>query len=120
MPKEGFTKAIRKMRARQTRMEREREYWSPEETEQLETMFHEGIGLSEIAIRLQRTEQAICQQIEKMDLYNRKANPRRHKGGTKLPRCLCEICQVPRECCSVCQHNVVEEDCRCWNNTMMY
>lgn len=56
IPEKGFTECVKNLRNRNSRLEREGDYWSPEEKERLMEMFYEGIGLSEIAIRLQRTE----------------------------------------------------------------
>ena len=38
-------------------------------------MFLEGVGITEMAVILQRSETAIIQQIEKMNLYDRKLYP---------------------------------------------
>ena len=67
------------MRNREIRLNREGEYWTGEEKEQLRTMFEAGFGITKIAYILCRTEPAVYQQIESMDLYNRKANPQRRR-----------------------------------------
>ena len=58
--------AVTSMRNHTARMDREGDYWTEEEKEQLVKLFREGKGITAIAIRLQRTEPAIMQQIEKM------------------------------------------------------
>ncbi len=57
--------AVTSMRNRTVRMDREGDYWTEEEKEQLVKLFRQGEGITAIAIRLQRTEPAIMQQIEK-------------------------------------------------------
>ena len=67
------------------------EYWSDEEREKLSQKFNEGAGISEIAVALHRSEPAIMQQIEKLDLFDRKENPRRQRVTRQL-NCLCGRC----------------------------
>lgn len=43
--------------------ERSREYWSNEEKDELRRCFMDGDGISQIAIALQRSENAIVQQL---------------------------------------------------------
>lgn len=76
---------VTSMRNRTVRMDREGDYWTDEEKEQLVKLFREGEGITAIAIKLQRTEPAIMQQIEKMDLYRRKEVPVRRKSEPKPP-----------------------------------
>ena len=91
--------SVKNMRKRTVRLDRQGDYWTEEEKQQLITMFNEGVGLTEIALRLQRSEPAIFQMIEKMDLYNRKEQPVRKKSPPKPPACLCENCQLnPDQC----------------------
>lgn len=100
------------MRNRTVRLDREGDYWTEEEKEQLVKLFHEGEGITAIAIRLQRTEPAIMQQIEKMDLYRRKETPVRRKSTPKPPTCLCDNCRLdPASCprCGACQQPVEDE-----------
>lgn len=100
----SFTESIRNLRRRGSRMEREGDYWEQDEKERLEEMFDDGIGLSEMAIRLQRTEPAVIQQIEKLDLYRlyrRKDHPKRDGNTDRLPRCLCPLCKVNHNGCPI-------------------
>ena len=66
------------------------------EKDQLVWMFNEGVGITEIAVQLQRTEPAVYQQIEKLDLYQRKENPQRRKNPVQPSDCLCSLCKRPR------------------------
>lgn len=90
---------IRNMRRRTTRLDREGDYWTAEDNEQLHTMFDDGVGISEMALMLQRSEAAVAQQIEKLDLYERKTNPVRSRKENKPPACLCDHCRVDRALC---------------------
>lgn len=85
---------VQAMRKRTTRLDREGDYWSEEERKQLTSMFDGGYGITEISIVLQRTEPAVMQQVEKLDLYHRKENPSRRKPTPKVPTCLCGICEL--------------------------
>ncbi len=88
------------MRNRNIKFERENDYWSDEERQQLRTMFYEGAGVSEISLTLQRTEPAIFQQIEKDDLYGRKANPQRKRSAVRrCSTCLCATCTADSSIC---------------------
>lgn len=94
-----LTKAIKSIRGCSTRLSNEGAYWTDQEKDNLAKMFDCGAGISEIAVTLQRTEPAVFQQIEKMDLYQRKENPRRQRCFTKEPACLCEDCQLAPTLC---------------------
>ena len=82
---------LQKLRNRMIRPEREGEYWTENEVATLTRKFCEGCGISEIAVALHRSEPAIMQQIEKLDLFDRKENPRRQRVTRQL-NCLCGRC----------------------------
>ena len=90
--------SIINMRQRTTRLEREGDYWTEEEKFQLETLFEQGVGITQIALCLQRTEPAVFQQIEKMDLYERRRRPSRRRS-VKQMICLCNRCECAGEQC---------------------
>ena len=83
--------AIKAMRTNTSKPERQGEYWSEDEIENLKSMFYSEYGITEMALTLQRTEPAIFQQIEKLDLFDRKENPRRQRVARQL-NCLCGRC----------------------------
>ena len=95
----SYTTTIQNMRRRTTRLDREGDYWSQAEWDQLIRLFEEGMGITEIAIRLQRTEPAVFQQIEKLDLYRRRENPQRTRTPKAYRDCLCRTCQTPKPLC---------------------
>ena len=92
MPDDARRESIRNMRSRTTRLDREGDYWQPYEIERLRAEFDAGTGVTEIALMLQRTEPAIMQQIEKLDLFARKKNPRRIHAKLKELTCRCFKC----------------------------
>lgn len=94
---------LKNMRRRTCRLEREGDYWTPDELERLIELFNSGTGISQIAILLQRTEPAVYQQIEKLDLYERKRNPQRAPKALKAPTCLCNDCNLDRSLCPRCE-----------------
>lgn len=99
MDRKDFTDAVRNMRQGTGRLEREGEYWTEEEKERLTRLFNESVGITEIAVLLQRTERAIGQQIEKQGLYNEEADVVRRRRSGRKARCLCDRCQVGRASC---------------------
>ena len=70
---------IRRHRNGTIRFDHEGEFWRDDEKRTVKMMFEEGYGISEIAFAVGRSEPAVMQQIEKMDLYQRTLNPKRHK-----------------------------------------
>ena len=99
MNEHGLEETIKSMRNRNRRLDREGDYWSQAEKDRLHNLFDEGIGLSEIAIRLQRTEPAVFQQIEKMDLYPQKSYPQHRNSSTQSGSCLCHQSTADRIIC---------------------
>lgn len=108
---QNFSETVKAMRNRTTRLEHEGDYWSEEEKEWLARLFEQGVGISEIAVLLQRTEPAVIQQIEKMDLYQRREYPARRRNEAKSHVCLCKNCKLERSCCPRCnQYLAAKED----------
>ena len=106
-----LNESVKNMRNRTVRLDREGDYWTDQEKEQLVRMFRDGEGITTMAICLQRTEPAVMQQIEKMDLYQRKTNPSKRKLTAKPPTCLCAACQLDSTFCPRCEaHNTTQED----------
>lgn len=75
MNQDEFREAVINMRRSPALLERRGEYWSNEDKEKIDNLFNQGVGITEIAMILQRSESAIMQQIEKQDLYDRKLYP---------------------------------------------
>ena len=104
------TEGVISMRQRTVRLDREGDYWTEAEKEKLVQRFREGEGLTAMALEFQRSEPAIIQMVERLDLYNRKSQPRRRKPLPKPPTCLCENCLVDRACCPDCKHYMAEPE----------
>lgn len=105
----NLQQSLRELRSHRKLPEREGEYWSDEEREDLSRKFNEGAGISEIAVALRRSEPAIMQQIEKLDLFDRKENPRRQRVARQL-NCLCDRCMADPALCPLrMQCGVVKE-----------
>lgn len=68
-------------------------YWSQEEKELLAKMFNEQVGITEMAVHFERTEKAIINQLDKLNLYDRVRASNKHKAG-----CLCSECARYAEC----------------------
>ena len=67
-----FSENITNMRARTVRLDRAGDTWESKETEELIKRFRNGEGLTAMALIFSRSEPAIMQQIEDLDLYGRK------------------------------------------------
>ena len=104
------TEGVISMRQRTVRLDREGDYWTEAEKEKLVQRFREGEGLTAMALEFQRSEPAIIQMVERLDLYNRKSQPQRRKSLPKPPTCLCENCLVDRACCPNCKHYMAEPE----------
>lgn len=94
---------IRRHRNGTIRFDHEGEFWRDDEKRSVVLMFEDGYGISEIAVAVGRSEPAVMQQIEKMDLYQRALNPKRHKSPHKAPVCLCSACMLDRSVCPRCE-----------------
>ena len=104
------TEGVINMRRRTVRLDREGDYWTDEEKQKLVQKFLEGEGITAIALELQRSEPAIFQMIEKLDLFNRKSQSQRRKSLSKPPACLCTNCRVDPACCPNCKHYMAEPE----------
>lgn len=71
---------VKQMRNQTVRLDRTGDYWTEADIKRLRDCFDQGTGITDISIALQRTEPAIFQQIEKLDLYRRKENPQRSRS----------------------------------------
>ena len=95
MFRNGCEESVKNMRNRTVRLDREGDYWTAEEKEALVQKFNEGEGITAMALDLQRTESAVIQQIEALDLFGReKKNP-----VPKQARCLCSSCVLDPSLC---------------------
>lgn len=96
---QNYTNTVKNMRKSAVRLERQGDYWSEEDKENLSKMFFEGVGITEMAVILQHSETAIIQQIEKMNLYDRRLYPARQKSCSAQSKCLCGTCMADPALC---------------------
>ena len=85
---------LRSIRQGRIHPERSREPWSNEERDELIELHRDGIGISDIALRLQRSEQAVVQQLTALDVFTPVGSTR--KRSTKRPQCLCRKCKLSK------------------------
>lgn len=107
MNQEKYREAVRNMRHSPASLERRGECWSEEDKGKLSEMFFDNVGITEMAVILQRSETAIMQQIEKQDLYGRRLYPARQKNCSEQPKCLCDNCMADPALCPL------RSGCRC-------
>ena len=70
--------------------ERSTAYWTDEERAELERLYREGKGLSEMSLLLQRSEGAIYQQLIAMGLMGTQGKPRQRTP--RQYKCSCPKC----------------------------
>ena len=95
MDSEMLHKRIQKMRRNELPRGKKREYWSKEDGEKLKGLFDEGVGLSEIALQIGRTERAVMLKVNKDKLYEAVYAPRQPLDDTG---CLCKRCARKEDC----------------------
>ena len=85
---------IRAMRQKTAQLQREGKFWSNGDRERLSKLFYKNKGITEIALDLERTEVAVMQQIQQMNLYGKVRNTyhRREEG------CRCRNCPLRKQC----------------------
>lgn len=99
------------MRTGQLKMKREGEYWTDEEREELRVRFLAGIPTNEIALDLERTESAINQQVDRMQLVVKNTRaPRKNCPARQEPVCLCSVCTLDRSRCPRCEHYQAQQE----------
>ena len=69
------------------------DYWSEDDRQILKSMFEEGEGISEIALRLERSESSVFQQLISLNMFADNRTSRARKRT--LSGCRCETCTVP-------------------------
>ena len=93
------------MRTGNLKMEKDGDYWSDEDRQKLSDRFFAGVSYNEIALELGRTEPAVQQQIEQMQLYVKSTRaPRKRCPAVQAPKCLCSVCTLDRSQCPRCEH----------------
>lgn len=67
---EAMQENIKRMRRNMANLPNSKEYWSKDDMEKLGKMFCDGIGISQIALLMGRTERAIYQKIMESQLFD--------------------------------------------------
>lgn len=93
--------------------ERSTAYWTPEERAELQRLYRDGQGISEIALLLQRSESAVFQQLLAMGMLAGQGKPRQRN-----PRQI--KCQCPKCLEWECPHYDREEECCCLKLSMTF
>ena len=70
--------------------ERSTAYWTPEERAELQRLYRDGQGISEIALLLQRSESAVFQQLLAMGMLAGQGKPRQR--NPRQVKCQCPKC----------------------------
>ena len=86
---------LRAIRGTEVMPARNGEYWRDDERNQLKKLYNEGVGISEIALMLQRSENSIIQQLTYLEVLRA---PKPRKSYRKKPKCLCFKCELHAIC----------------------
>ena len=71
------------------------EYWKEDERQLLVSMYNDGVGISELALYFQRSENGIIQQLTALGVMRA---PKERRTYCKVPRCLCYKCEFRSVC----------------------
>ena len=111
MKKHEITEMTIAMRTGNLKMENDGDYWSDEDRRKLSDRFYAGASYNEIALELGRTEPAVQQQIEQMQLYVKSTRaPRKRCPAAQAPKCLCSVCTLDRSQCPRCEHYLQNQE----------
>ena len=77
-------------------IENYRAEWKPEELDLLKELFEDGCGISEIAVKLKRSELATIQRIQENKLFREIKNKDPHKQNAD--KCKCRKCEMRLNC----------------------
>lgn len=86
---------ISAMRTGYFEVENYRIEWKQEEIELLKRLFYDGVGISEIALTLRRSERGVIQRIELEHLFKKIRKP---SGTHAVPTCKCSKCGLQTQC----------------------
>lgn len=91
---EAMQENIKRMRRNAENSPNSKVYWSKDDMEKLRKMFCDGIGISQMALMMGRTERAIYQKIMESQLFD----PVYRTKGKKEAECLCRKCGKNNHC----------------------
>ncbi len=84
------------MRTTGAGLSRQGEYWTEKERKLLDEYFYSGVGLTDIALQLQRAETAIVQQLVNSKAFENE-RPKRMRTAEAYP-CPCAKCDRKENC----------------------
>ena len=84
------------MRTTGAGLSRQGEYWTEKERKQLDEYFHDGLGITDIALQLKRAETAIVQQLVNSKAFENE-RPKRLRITESYP-CPCAKCDRRENC----------------------
>ena len=117
MSKTYDSELIKKMRNREIRLDRERNFWSEEEREKLAQMYSNGVDITEMALDLARTELAVIEQLNYLNLLYQSGSDRKHRSR-KRRSCLCVKCDIGPDNCSYRANNTEKEAIKSCSKSM--
>ena len=79
-------------------------YWSEKDRKTLVNAFEHGVGVSEAALLLKRSEPAIMQQMIRERLMQFETK-KRNRSAKKSAKCLCPTCECRDTCDKVMRKN---------------
>lgn len=82
---------IKAMRANSSNLENNKAFWNKDADKELRNMYYDGYGITEIAIKIGRTENSVFQRIKKLKLEEKKYNTCGKKKSSD--KCLCSQCE---------------------------
>lgn len=101
MKKKELTNKTIEMRYGIVKPPRENCNWRPSEINKLARLYAKGVGISELAILLERSEMGIVQKLDTMGYYDAAKIRRRHFKSERV--CLCDKCELKGSLrCSQC------------------
>lgn len=75
--------------------ERSGEYWSKEERQSLIHDFMDGVGISDMAVKYQRTEPAVVQELKNADMFENQSRRRgKNRSHSTAVCCYCPMCAM--------------------------
>lgn len=117
MSKTYDSELIKKMRNREIRLDRERNFWSDEEREKLAQMYSNGVDITEMALDLARTELAVIEQLNYLNLLYQSGSDRKHRSH-KRGNCLCVKCDIGPDNCPYRANNTNKEATKICSKSM--
>ena len=92
---------VKQMRNLYVHLDREGDYWTEEERENLIQMYKDAVDITAIALYLRRSERAVVQQLQSMNAFPPTRTRVTKKKDDRCPGidgCLCPTCSLYQKC----------------------